>query len=238
MCKAVFTRSPCHLLVSVRSAAEAVAALAGGAHVIDVKEPAHGSLGRADDAVIRAVLDSVAGQVETSAALGELANGARVFPGSGLTWAKWGLAGCGRGVGWRRLLAGARRELAETAPACRAVAAAYADWRRAEAPAPQAVCDFVCGQGWPAFLIDTATKDGTTLLDWLSVAEVERLCGQCRTAGVRVALAGSLGAGQIAALRDAAPDWFAVRGAVCRGGRTGTIDPVAVRRLVDLLAGG
>ena len=44
------------LLVSVRSAAEAEAALLGGADVIDVKEPDRGPLGRADDAVIAAVV--------------------------------------------------------------------------------------------------------------------------------------------------------------------------------------
>ncbi len=60
------------LLVSVRSAAEAEAALAGGAHVIDVKEPSRGSLGRADDATIDEVVRVVAGRRPVSAALGEL----------------------------------------------------------------------------------------------------------------------------------------------------------------------
>ena len=60
------------LLVSVRSAAEAEAALAGGAAVIDVKEPARGALGRADDAVIADVVRAVAGRAPVSAALGEL----------------------------------------------------------------------------------------------------------------------------------------------------------------------
>ena len=36
------------LLVSVRSAAEAAAALEGGAHVIDVKEPLNGALGNVE----------------------------------------------------------------------------------------------------------------------------------------------------------------------------------------------
>ena len=49
------------LLVSVRSAAEALTALAGGAALIDAKEPASGSLGRADDAVIRDIVTAVAG---------------------------------------------------------------------------------------------------------------------------------------------------------------------------------
>ena len=60
------------LLVSVRSAAEALAALAGGADVIDVKEPNQGSLGAADDDTISAVVRAVAGRAPVSAALGEL----------------------------------------------------------------------------------------------------------------------------------------------------------------------
>ena len=72
------------LLVSVRSAAEAEAALAGGAALIDVKEPARGALGRADDAVIADVVRAVAGRAPVSAALGELRDGARRYrPASG-----------------------------------------------------------------------------------------------------------------------------------------------------------
>ena len=40
------------LLVSVRSAGEAVDALAGGCQILDVKDPSRGSLGRADDSVV------------------------------------------------------------------------------------------------------------------------------------------------------------------------------------------
>ena len=50
------------LLVSVRDATEAAAALHGGAGLIDVKEPARGPLGRADAATIAAVVQTVAGR--------------------------------------------------------------------------------------------------------------------------------------------------------------------------------
>ena len=52
MIKLKLTNEAPGLLVSVRSAAEALAALAGGADVIDVKEPNQGSLGAADDDTI------------------------------------------------------------------------------------------------------------------------------------------------------------------------------------------
>src|SRR5437867_1331389 len=82
------------LLISVRSVAEAEAAIAGGAEIIDIKEPARGSLGRADDAVVRAIVEHVAGRQPISMALGELLDD----PGwpdelfTGLV--KIGLAGC------------------------------------------------------------------------------------------------------------------------------------------------
>ena len=70
------------LLVSVRSAAESLVALEGGASIIDIKEPAKGSLGRASRAVQTDVVSALRGQrargpepgrrVTVTAALGEL----------------------------------------------------------------------------------------------------------------------------------------------------------------------
>ena len=60
------------LLVSVRSADEARTALAAGVDLIDVKEPARGSLGAASPGVVADVVGAVAGRVPVSAALGEL----------------------------------------------------------------------------------------------------------------------------------------------------------------------
>jgi uncharacterized protein (UPF0264 family) len=265
-----------NLLVSVRSAAEAEAALAGGAGLIDVKEPARGALGRADAAVIAAVVRAVGGRRPVSAALGELAEGGAASPRSqallgnagreaplprptgaeaapagglrsgasrpafpsrawerearGLSYAKWGLAGCDD---WRLALL---RAAAELPGGCRPVAVAYADWGRAAAPPPADVCAFACERHFGAFLLDTCGKDGSTLLDWCSLPELIEMRQRCRGSGVPVALAGSLGVEQMGALRPLDPDWFAVRGAACRGGRrTAPIDAGRVRRLVDLL---
>src|SRR4051812_30438336 len=107
------------LLVSVRSAAEAEAALAGGADLIDVKEPARGPLGRADDAVIDAVVASVAGRRPVSAALGELAERGGPLP-AGCRYVKWGLAGLTRE--WREDL-----EAAQRSSGGRGVIVGYAD---------------------------------------------------------------------------------------------------------------
>ena len=187
------------LLVSVRSAAEAEAALAGGAAVIDVKEPKHGALGRAADAVLADVVRAVAGRAPVSAALGELrdrpdANLPSSLPS--LVYVKCGLARCAAdpGDGWRSAIDALACAVEASAPSCRMAVVAYADWRRAQAPTPDEVCTFVCQRpGW-ALLLDTWGKDGLTLLDWMSCVEVHRMGRVCRDAGVTIALAGSLGA--------------------------------------------
>jgi uncharacterized protein (UPF0264 family) len=224
------------LLVSVRSAAEAEVALVGGAHLIDVKEPRNGSLGRADESVIREVIRQVTGRRPVSAALGELCESPQEPGSPGLAYAKWGLSGCGGRNDWRRQLAEAGLRLKRKYPGCRPVAVAYVDWRRAEAPGVEEVCEFALHNRWGAVLFDTWAKDGTTLLDWLPFTEIVQWCNRCRAANVQVALAGSLGLEQIQTLHSAAPDWFAVRGAVCQGRRRESeIDATAVRRLIEAL---
>lgn len=222
------------LLVSVRSATEAEAALRGGAALIDVKEPAHGSLGRASDNTIAEVVRIVAGRRPVSAALGELADAPDMPIEPDLTYVKWGLAGSTHG--WPDVLHEVMRRLTEQLPNCRAVAVAYADWRRANAPRPAEVCSFAIEKAMGAFLLDTWRKDGSTLLDWLPLREIERLREGCRAAGVPMALAGSLGAEEIRALLPIRADWFAVRGSVCQGQRRGAvIDEGKVRQLAALL---
>ena len=226
------------LLVSVRSVAEAEAALAGGAALIDVKEPSRGSLGRATDATIGAILESIERRRPVSAALGELRELTAPYPGAGLAYAKWGLAGCGAGSDWREVLAQAWTRLWRLAPQCRPVAVAYADWREALSPSPDQVCAHACASRQAALLLDTWGKNGKTLLDWLSLSQIERLCRMCHAAGIEVALAGSLGPRQIRQLLPLAPDWFAVRGAACRAGRRGNaIDARRVRALARLVSG-
>jgi (5-formylfuran-3-yl)methyl phosphate synthase len=195
-----------------------------------VKEPARGSLGPADPSVIRDVLHAVAGRAPVSAALGELLDTPTDLAPSELSFVKWGLSGCQR-KDWRRALLRAHRP-----GPCRPVAVAYADWSRAIAPAPAEVCDFAIAHSWGAFLLDTWRKDGSTLLDWLSFPALAEIRTRCQHAGVPVALAGSLGEAEIRDLLVLQPDWFAVRGSVCRSGRrTNSIDASRVRSLADLL---
>lgn len=236
------------LLVSVRNAAEAEAALRGGAHLIDVKEPANGPLGRADYSVVAEVLAVVKQRVPVSAAMGELLHEgtAAPTPPRGLAFLKWGLQDGGK-HDWQEALHFMIRLMERMHPCTTVVSVAYADWWLADAPPVDEVCAFARQRPGSVFLLDTWAKDRSkwkywnesiTLLDHVRLRHVALLCRLCRNAGVRVALAGSLQPAQIEPLLAAAPDWIAVRGAACVGGRQGTVTEAKVRGLVDLVQRG
>jgi uncharacterized protein (UPF0264 family) len=228
------------LLVSVRSASEALRALAGGAALIDVKEPLRGALGRATDDVIGEVVGAVGAVRPVSAALGEWEEAERTIPPFSLTYVKWGLAGCGPRQDWRTGLA----RMLQRQEKPRIVLTAYADWECAGAPAIEEVFALAREHPDSVVMLDTCCKDASqsslqrrpTLLDWLSVAGIEDWCARCREARIRIALAGSLGEEEIEQLLPARPDWFAVRGAVCDAGdRHAAVQIFKVRRLAELL---
>jgi uncharacterized protein (UPF0264 family) len=224
-----------NLLVSVRDLGEAVAARAGGADLIDVKEPSRGSLGRADEATLRGIVEFLHGRCPLSAALGELAENEEVPGVAGLEFVKWGLAGSG--PDWQPRLKRALQRAGEVT-GCKGVVVAYADAAKAGAPPVEEVVAFAIEKAGRVLLIDTFAKrvPRRTLLDWLSVERVREICERCREAEVRVALAGSLGEQEIVSLLPAKPDWFAVRGAACGGGRRDArISPQRVRFLKELL---
>ena len=87
------------LLVSVASAAEASAALAGGADFIDAKNPLMGALGAVSEEVLRDIHAAVGGVRPVTAALGDAADEAEiedaacVFAAAGAALVKVGFAG-------------------------------------------------------------------------------------------------------------------------------------------------
>ncbi|MBX9789244.1 MAG: (5-formylfuran-3-yl)methyl phosphate synthase [Pirellulales bacterium] len=223
------------LLVSVRDEDEALAALRGGADWIDVKEPSRGALGRADPDVIAKIVSIVKARRPVSAALGELSEVTssllRQLP-KGLELVKIGLARCAYHHDWRDTWAG----VAAILPTDIALAAVvYADWRLAEAPSPREILQTGRSIGCRALLVDTFDKGGPSSLECWASDELTEFSGNVRDAGLRLVLAGSLTLNDVCRTLPLAPDLLAVRGAVCRGGREGTIDAERVRELVTAL---
>src|SRR5439155_15237045 len=87
------------LLVSVSNAAEAAAAIEGGADLIDAKDPRSGALGAVAPDVLRAIYAAVGGSRPVTAALGDAADEdaierrARAFTAAGAQLVKVGFAG-------------------------------------------------------------------------------------------------------------------------------------------------
>lgn len=230
--------TPSRLLISVRSAEEAAIALSAGADLIDVKEPSNGPLGSAHHEVLAAVLTMVNGAVPVSAALGEWTPNALTDAHWHLQlpvqFIKWGLAGYGNSPGWGEDLLDMRRQIRT---GTEVVLVAYADWEKAKAPPPAEVVKFAKRFRYKAVLIDTFLKDGSTLLDALPLPALTELVKSLQSGRIPVALGGSLKLEQLAKLKPLAPDWFAVRGAVCAGGtREGLLDPVRIQKWKAALA--
>ena len=223
------------LLVSVRSGDEAQAALDGGADLIDVKEPARGALGAADTAIWREVTEVVRDRVPTSVALGELIDGEHLARSGDLAefdFVKIGLAGCGRLADWPSRWRDCLGSLPGNATP---VAVVYADWHAAQAPAPDDVIEHAARMGCGAVLFDTFDKTRGNLLDQFNLEELDRLSTIVRRHAARVVLAGSLHARSIPKVLHLRPDYVAVRGAACRQGRNGQVDPLFVRELAKVV---
>jgi uncharacterized protein (UPF0264 family) len=222
------------LLVSVRNAAEAEEAIAGGAAIIDVKEPNNGPLGLATAQARSDIQRSVAGRVSLSVAMGELRDFVEFKFGSpDIAYFKVGLAELS-GEEWHPALLGLHQHFA-LPDRPRLVAVGYADSFRSHSPSPYDVMEFAIEHHLAGFLIDTWEKGAGNLLSLHSIEEIAWICRQCRSAGIPVALAGSLGRDEIVQLLPAAPDYVAVRGAACVGGRNGTVSRHRVAELVELL---
>jgi uncharacterized protein (UPF0264 family) len=224
------------LLVSVRSAREALVALSGGADWIDLKEPSRGALAAVDTSVAREVVEAIAGRCPVSAALGELrdwetslAQQLLAVPGVGVV--KLGLAGCGPDWQQRWL------DVAAEAGDQRLAAVVYADWQCASAPVPGAILEAAQAARCQYLLIDTYNKSAGSVFRCWSGPPLTSFLQQAREAAMTIVLAGSLTKADLEQIPRALVQIVAVRGAVCGGDRTASIDAALVADWKQAVAG-
>ena len=232
------------LLVSVRDAEEARAALAGGADIVDAKDPGTGALGALPAATLRAIRDALPTGTSCSVALGDAPSAAAITeqlaalrPGE-VAFAKLGFAGLRAESEVRSALARAGEAIRTLAP-CQLIAVAYADWESAGAPAPATVVAAAVAEGAAGILLDTALKGGKRLTDLVPAGAVAAFAAAASSAGLLVALAGSLGETEFPAALRAGADVIGVRGAACEGGRNGRVTEgkvAALRAALDSTA--
>jgi uncharacterized protein (UPF0264 family) len=224
------------LLVSVRDAAEATVALAGGADIVDAKEPSAGALGAVAIDVFAAIVGAVDGARPVTAAIGDAEHEttveatARAFARAGAAMVKVGFAGVDDPARATTLLRAAHRG-ARGAGRGAVIAVAYADAARVGALAPHAVVACAREAGVHGVLLDTADKHGPALLDGMTHGALAAWVNEAHAAGLLVALAGRLTLEALPGVRTLGADVAGVRGAACEGGRTGRVSATRVRAL-------
>ncbi|HWZ59513.1 MAG TPA: (5-formylfuran-3-yl)methyl phosphate synthase [Gemmatimonadaceae bacterium] len=223
------------LLVSVATAEDARSALAGGADVIDAKDPALGPLGPVTPDALRAITEAVGDARPVSAALGDLSRGSVVgladrapgarftFPGVTLAFAKVGFDG---GLGSADAAALARAVLGEST--CPVVLVAYADFGLD----PFVLIDVAATVGAAGVLLDTADKRGPGLMARLDPWAIRAWVNAAHAAGLTAAVAGRLTLEDMPRVAALGADVAGVRGAACEGTtRTGRVTALRVRAL-------
>lgn len=225
------------LMISVTSEEEAREALLGGAEILDVKNPAEGSLGAQSPAVIRNIKALSSGRVEISTAIGDMPN----LPGTAAL-AALGAASCGAdyikvGLHGTQNEADAEILLRKIQKAVRdfdtsVIAAAYADFHRAGTLNPEYLPRIAASAGVRGCLLDTAVKDGHTLFDFLQPPTVRRLAEQAHADDLLFGLAGALSEKDIPLVCELGADVVGIRTAACRNNqRDGMVDSSRVKQL-------
>jgi (5-formylfuran-3-yl)methyl phosphate synthase len=229
------------LLVSARNATEASAALAGGADIVDAKEPSGGALGAVTIGVLREMLSRVDAACPVSAAIGDATDAAalersvRARAAEGVAFVKIGFAGIADAERVADLIASAVSEA--SAHACAVVAVGYADAERVGGIGCDALFDAATRGGAAGVLIDTADKDGPGLLQLSPPAALARYVSAAHDRGLSIGVAGKLSSADLVVIREVGADIAGVRGAACRSGRTSAISEARVRVLAQIARG-
>jgi len=225
------------LLISVRDEDEAAAAVAGGADIVDIKNPDEGSLGAQQPHVIAAIAKMIPPGIAVSASIGDVPN----LPGTvalaglgaalcGVRFVKVGLLGTQTPAEAARLLEALSGALMMAKGQVGLVACAYADADRVGSLdpllLPHTAAPFVEG-----CMIDTAIKDGRSLFHCLPDAAIARFIEDCRDRGLISALAGSLKPEDLGRVIAHGADIVGVRGAACVSGRSSPLSIEKVRAL-------
>lgn len=230
------------LLVSVSDAAEARAAMEGGADIIDAKDPSIGALG----AVLPDVLSEIRREVVpihlVTAALGDADAGnaveqlARELVVRGARLVKVGFGGVAGAGRVEQIIERLAHACASVNEASGVVAVAYADPGTGGSIDAHELLPLAARSGASGVLVDTADKRGPGLLELWSMITLESWVSEAHAHGLMAAVAGKLGLDDLGVVADAGADVAGVRGAACVGGRVGRVSAERVRALAARVA--
>lgn len=233
------------LLVSAINLKEAKHCIAGGADIIDVKNPREGSLGGHSPSLVRKIRKIVHRPLVLSATVGDVPN----KPGL-VAQASAGLASCG--VDYIKIGLCDHFSIPE---AIFLVALTVQAVQELNTKIKIAVCGYADASSKGIFsfkniprvvheakahvaMIDTLAKGSSkSLFSFTKVRDLQVFCDQARHYGLEVALAGSLKQEDIRVIRENdLCDFIGIRTLACQGGkRSNAIQSSRVRKIKDLL---
>ena len=210
------------LMVSVQNLPEAHQALKGGADIVDVKNLQEALVGSAEPGLVRQVRESVPPEHHASVTLGVVPN--QVGTVAMAVYAAGVINATSVKVGFMKtdfnlaaeILQASRKALegSET----KLIGSLFADNHLYDGLDPNLMVSLAKDGGCDGWLIDTLTKDGRNLFDFMPEDVLREMVFDGKELGMSTALSGHLKIANIDELARINPDIVGVRGAVCAKG--------------------
>jgi (5-formylfuran-3-yl)methyl phosphate synthase len=223
---------------------DAEESIAGGADIIDVKNPKEGALGANFPWVIKRIKEITPNKLEVSCTLGEVGN----LPGSvslaalgaaslGVDYIKVGLFGIQTPEEAIFLLQNVSRAAKECNPNIKIAVAGYADGERIGEINPLLIPEIANKAKVDIAMLDTSVKNGKNLFDYLTIKQLKKFVNSAHGYGLKTALAGSLRKQDLPVVYGLGADVAGLRGAACTNSNrvTGQITRKLVSELVETI---
>lgn len=201
---------------------EAIEAIAGGADIIDVKNPKEGSLGASFPWIIKQIRANTPQSTEVSCAVGDVPNlpctvslAALGAATTGVNYIKVGLYGVKKMEDAIYLMQNVTRTIKNYDSTIKVVATGYADAEKIGAVDPLLIPQIGREAKVDVAMLDTAVKNGKNLFNHLKIDQLERFIREAHTYGLKVALAGSIRKADIPLIKDLGADIAGIRSAAC-----------------------
>ncbi len=219
------------MLASVNSLAEAKLVLAANVDIIDLKEPALGSLGGLDIGLVNKIVKAISPQCPISATIGDLPmqpelifNAVMAMAETGVNYIKIGFFQSENQVKVIEKLSGLSQKV-------NLIAVLFADTN----PDFELI-DKLKAAGFSGVMLDTLDKTKGSLTGIMPGIEIGRFVHHAKTREMLCGLAGSLTLEDVPRLLPYQPDYLGFRGALCaqheRAGRLNNKSVQAIRHII------
>ena len=213
------------LMVSVQNLPEALEALKGGADIVDVKNLQEALVGSAEPGVIKEIREAVPPEHHASVTLGVVPNQVGTVAMAAYTAGVLGATSVK--VGFMNTEYDAAVETLRASKQAlsgfdtKLIGSLFADNLLTGGLEPRRMVELARDGECDGWLIDTLTKDGRNLFDFIDETELRDMVFEGKELGLSTALSGHLKIDNLDELARVNPDIVGVRGAVCaKGDRT------------------